>query len=374
VVTLIPFLGFINVYAPAFSFVADHCQYLACIGPIALAAAALEKGPGRVAWGKPALQPALCAALLLTLGTLTWRQCAIYADSEALWRATLAQNPDSWLAHINLGKTLLDDGDADGAIAHFQKAIALDPGRAKAHDNLGLALDRKGKADQAIAEYRKALAIEPDMAKAHDALGMALLRKGEMDEAIIHLQKAVDIQPRMVGAQCGLGIAFAKKGQLPEALVHFQKAVEINPNDAEARSNFGMALAQSGKARQAIAQFQTILETNPDNMEACNNLAWLLATASDSSLRDGAKALALARHASELGGSDYPVTLRTLASADAETGDFGEAISTARRALELALQQKNEVLAGKLRMEIKLYEAGAPARTGLAPRSLERMP
>jgi protein O-mannosyl-transferase len=373
VVTLSPFLGFNKVYASAFSFVADHNQYLACIGLIALAAAALETGLGRVAWGKSLLRPALCAAILLTLGALTWWQCRMYADNESLWHETLARNPGSWLAQINLGKTLLDQGDADAAIVHFQKAIAIDPGLPKAHDNLGLALASKGEADAAIEEYQKALAINPDMAKANDVLGVALLRRGDVDQAIVHLQKAVAIEPRIAGAQSALGIAFAKKGQPTEAISHFQKAVEINPDDTEARSNLAMALAQSGSVKQAIAEFQRILATNPDQIEVCNSLAWLLATASDSSMRNGARALALARHVSELGGGGNPVTLHTLAAACAETGNFGEAISTARRALDLAVQQKNDLLAGKLRTEITLYEAGAPARTGITPRSPERL-
>ena len=61
--------------------------------------------------------------------------------------------------------------------------------------------------------------------------------------------------------------------------------------------------------------------------------------------------------------------LHTLASAYAENGSFREAVSTARHALDLAVRQKNEVLAGKLRGELKLYETGSPVRTGAAPRT-----
>ena len=39
---LFPVLGFFNVYPFKFSFVADHFQYLACIGPIALLTAGTE--------------------------------------------------------------------------------------------------------------------------------------------------------------------------------------------------------------------------------------------------------------------------------------------------------------------------------------------
>jgi hypothetical protein len=63
-VTLFPALGFIDVYPFRYSFVADHFQYLACIGPLALAGAGIERGLGRIP-GQGALARAIvCAALL----------------------------------------------------------------------------------------------------------------------------------------------------------------------------------------------------------------------------------------------------------------------------------------------------------------------
>ena len=44
-ITLFPALGFFNVYPFRYSFVADHFQYLACIGPIAAAAALSYREP-----------------------------------------------------------------------------------------------------------------------------------------------------------------------------------------------------------------------------------------------------------------------------------------------------------------------------------------
>ncbi len=360
VATLSPLLGFFMLYTFLYSFVADHYQYLACLGPITLAAAGMELGLGRVAGRKPFLQPALCGALLITLGTLTWRQCGMYADAETLWRATLERNPASWLAQSQLGTILLGAGEVDEALPHFQKALAIDASQAGAHHNLATALAQKGKLDEAIAEYRKALAIEPNFDKAHVNLGAALMQKGELDEAIAHFQKALAISPRVAGARGSLAIALANKGRLTEAIAQFQKILETDPDNVEVRKNLGLAFEQNGAAAQAIAQFRRVLETNPDNVEACDHLAWLLATASNSSLRKGATAVALAQHAGDLAGRDNPVILRTLAAAYAETGNYQEAAATARRALEIAVKQKNDPLAGKLQTDIKLYEAGAP--------------
>ncbi len=91
VVMLLPVLGFVNIYFMRYSLVADHWQYFAIIGPIVLAAAWIKK-------------PVVAALLVLVLSILTWRQCRIYANEEALWRATLRLNPQCWLAHGNLGE------------------------------------------------------------------------------------------------------------------------------------------------------------------------------------------------------------------------------------------------------------------------------
>jgi Flp pilus assembly protein TadD len=258
VATLSPLLGFIMIYTFQYSFVADHYQYLACIGPIALAAAGMEVALGRAAWGKPFLQPALCAALLIALGTLTWRQCGMYAGVETLWQATLARNPDSGLAHNNLGTILRQKGRVDEAIAHYQEALQIMPGNESVHFNLARAFYQKGKVDQAIAQFQLALQIEPA------------------------------------------------------------------------------------------------------DMEAQNNLAWCLATCPQASLRNGDKAVQLARQANELAGGKNPVILGTLAAAFAEAGRFGDAVQSAQKAIDLARAAGRQDLAGKLNGELQRYEAGLP--------------
>ncbi len=110
-VTLFPALGFVNVYSMRYSFVADHFQYLAGAGLIALAAAVKPAAGG---WeftvsACRAERPACVIGpqlLLLALAGLTWQQTHVYRDLETLWRDTLAKNPGCWLAHNNLGLVL----------------------------------------------------------------------------------------------------------------------------------------------------------------------------------------------------------------------------------------------------------------------------
>jgi len=110
IVTLFPVLGFLNVFPFRYSLVADHFQYLASVGIIALVAAGIvllfERGQRRY-------QPigyALCLTIVASLAILTWRQSAMYADVETLWQTTIERNSKAWMAHNNLGSVLLQKG------------------------------------------------------------------------------------------------------------------------------------------------------------------------------------------------------------------------------------------------------------------------
>jgi hypothetical protein len=90
------------------------------------------------------------------------------------------------------------------------------------------------------------------------------------------------------------------------------------------------------------------------------NLAWLLATCSDASFRNGAKAIQLARQADQLSGAGNALVLRTLAAGYAEAGQFEKAIESGRAATRLAQVQGDNSLAGELEQEMALYELGLP--------------
>lgn len=257
--TLFPVLGFFNVYPFIFSFVADHFQYLASLGMIALFAAGAAlllrraDGPWRVTG------QAACVALVAVLAVLTWRQSRMYSAIDSLYRTTIEQNPNCWLAHINLGKALAGRGQLAPAIAHFRKALQIFPDNVEAHTNLGNSLAGIHETDEAISHYQKALKIKPGYADANYNLGNVLLGRGLLDEAIGHYRKAVEIKPDYIEAYTNLGIALAKRGQMDEAIAQYRKALEIAPDFAEAHLNLGSALADSRRFDEALEQYQKAL-------------------------------------------------------------------------------------------------------------------
>ena len=444
VVSLFPVLGFFNIYFFCYSFVGDHFQYLASIGPLALAGAGISTLSGLLKKRQRFLAPAVPGIFLAALGVLTWQQSRMFADDETLWRTTITRNPEAWMAYENLGTVLFKKGRVDEAVAQFQKLLALQPddpvarndfgiilrqigqepeavtqfqkvlashpNDAVARDNLGLILLQKGQAreatvqfqkalegdprdpmahynlgnlllangqvEEAIVHFQKALAAQPDFGLDRDSLGIALLQKGREREAVAQFQKALIGDPDDATAHYNLGIVFFQNGRVDEAIAHFRKAQETRPGFAEAHNNLGVALLQKGRVDEAIVQFQKALEIRPDFADAEDNLgdaAWVLATAPEASRRDGARALALARQLDRLAGGNNPAILDLLAAADAESGQYPEAVAAAQRALELARAQNKTALVDTLRQHLKLFQAGLPLRnvsqTNAAPDS-----
>jgi len=271
-VALSPFLGLIDQSFWRYSFVEDHLQYLADMGPLALAGAGIVWFSNFVLPGKAWLVSTLGAGLLLVLAILSWQQTWIYESQETLWSHTLAWNSQCWAGYNGLGHILLQKGQVDEAMVDYQRALEINPNYAEVRNNLGTALLQKGQPDEAIVQFRKALAIDPNYVTAHDNLGNALLLKGQMDEATAQFQKALDIDPNYVNAHNSLGNVLLHKGQVDEAIVQFQKALKIDPSFAQADYNLGNALLHKGQVDEAIIQFQKALEINPNLVEVPNNL------------------------------------------------------------------------------------------------------
>jgi protein O-mannosyl-transferase len=221
IVSLLPALGFFNIYPFRYSFVADHFQYLACIGPIALLvglAICLLKGKYR---------SMLSAIVLLILCVLTWKQSSTYTNAETLYRATIKKNPSCWMAYVHLGMLLEKTGRTDEVISYYQKALDINQNSTEAHNNLGNILFQINKTNEAFSQYRKALEINPNYAEAHNNLGILLANTGRTDEAIEHFRKALEINPNEINTLQNLSFAFIQKEQFAEAIPFLEKALAL---------------------------------------------------------------------------------------------------------------------------------------------------
>lgn len=221
---LLPVSGLVDFYYLRYAYVGDHFQYLASLGPIALlccGGAWLLRGAPRGAG------LAIAAVAVSALGYASWQRSAVFADVERLWRATLATEPDAWLAHTNLGNLLAARGGPDDGIEH----------------------------------HRRAVEIYPDAFESNNALGNYFVRRED----------------------------FAAARQ------YFERALQARPEDPLTFNNLGISAGAEGDLRSASGWFEQGLARAPDNRELQRNLSLLLSSAPDPALRDGARALAMAR-------------------------------------------------------------------------------
>jgi tetratricopeptide (TPR) repeat protein/glycosyltransferase involved in cell wall biosynthesis len=183
---------------------------------------------------------------------------------------------DANLAEIELfrGRDLQQQGEFQGAIECYERAIAIDANNAIAYSNLGVIKQQLGELADAIAHYRQALAIDPNLAETLSNLGSALADAGETAEAIAVYDRALSLNPNCAEAWINLGLAREEQGDLTEAISCYQQGIQVNPNCAEAYYNLGIALEEQGKRSEAIANYERAIRINPnpDFLQALNNL------------------------------------------------------------------------------------------------------
>lgn len=103
-----------------------------------------------------------------------------------------------------------------------------EPQTAEEYVNRGIARSKKGDLDGAIADYDKAIALKPDYAYAYNNRGNARGKKGDDDGAIADFTKAISLIPNFGAAYANRGLAELSKGLEAEAEQDFKKAIELS--------------------------------------------------------------------------------------------------------------------------------------------------
>ncbi|MBT3923259.1 MAG: tetratricopeptide repeat protein, partial [Nitrospina sp.] len=202
--SVLPALGFFNIYFMRFSLVSDHFQYLPSIGILLIAVVGVARLTGKSL-------PLFAILLLLGFGYLTSKQISVYKNDFTLWSDTVKKNPTAWMAHYNLANVFIKEQKVEEALVHYREAIGLKPDFPRATYNLANTLLTQNKTQEAIIQYQSTIRIKPDFVDAYNNLGVALLSEGSTEEAIIQFEKALELKPDYADALNNLAIA-ARRG------------------------------------------------------------------------------------------------------------------------------------------------------------------
>jgi tetratricopeptide (TPR) repeat protein len=242
---LSPVLGFFNIYYMRYSYVADHYQYLALPGVVALVVGGAGHlcGRGAVLQQRAFLVGAgiLVVLFVVTSATLSGR----YRDEETLWRATLTRNPGAFLASYNLAHLMQSQGRLDEAVSYYQESLRADPGYAGAHNNLGRIAEQRGQIEAANAHYHAAITADPRHADSHNNLAALYDRQGDVVSAERHFLLALEYAPRSVTILYNLGYLLERTQRTDAALELYRRALEIDPAAEFVRAARARAAAHS---------------------------------------------------------------------------------------------------------------------------------
>jgi tetratricopeptide (TPR) repeat protein len=309
---------------------------IAIAGAAALLVARLER---QRSWTKIA---ATCAVALFLCANAyaTFQRNKVWKTEETLWHDVVLKSPRNGRGLMAYGIQLMNKGDNAGALEYFHRAQELTPQYYVLLINLAVAENATKQSATAEQHFKEALRMASSYPDSYIYYARYLLSHSRADEARPLLHRALELSP--------------------EDLTARELLKETEARDAEAQTKLGDALLRKGKIGEAITHYEAALEIAPDSTSTLNNLAWALSTSPDASQRNGAKALELAEKADQLADGKIPIFVRTLAAAYAENGRFNDAIETAQRASQLALAQRNFVLANKLDKDVDRYRNKFP--------------
>ena len=257
---LFPVMGFANVYPMRFSWVADHFQYHANFAMFALIGAILVRLPIPRQPGQIALGVVLAGGIgLSNLHGLA------FENSEALWRRTIASNPDCWIAYENLGVQInnqaiaaRDEGDEQKARELEQQAMNLfyqalelerDPHllQSTANNHLGWYTRYRNPNDLDRAEelLKEALASWSELGSLHKLMGDVHLGRGRYAEAYASYDRSLTyLQEEKFQAE------FLEKKLLGPV------GSRIAINWSVAALGYGRELLSEGKGAEALELFE----------------------------------------------------------------------------------------------------------------------
>jgi tetratricopeptide (TPR) repeat protein len=279
--TLFPALGFVNVFPMRYAFVADHFQYLASLGLIALVVAGVtccvKLREARVG---------AAVLVLMVFCVLTFRQCRIYKDAYALWVDTIEHNPNSWMARNNLGTLYLVAGGSANEIAaleQFRIVRKMRPHHMESAMNIGIIAERRGDLDVARQYYQAAIdmcrhdpAHRPVCAEPFMHLGVLYTKLGRVDDAVAAYEKAIEWNPRHAPAMTNLGVIYANRKDLDKAIELYTHSLEIDPDSVSTRTNLANALLAQGNLPEAAAQWEEVQRIDPNNANIRNAIGGAL--------------------------------------------------------------------------------------------------
>jgi len=269
---LVPVAGFVQA---GWQSRADRYMYLPLVGIAVMAAWSATELVERWPRTKPLVVVGAASCILFSTA-IAWRQASYWQNEETLYQHALAVTADNWLAHGNLGASLLRIPERRGeSMAHLEESLRIRPDNPEVESNIGLCLVDAGLCDSAIPHFEAALRRRPNNTLARLHLGLCILKDSRFEQAAAHFEKVLQLDAGKLAARLGLAQALANiPGREAEAISQYQTALRANPDSSEAHRGLADVLVRVSRTEEAIVHLEAAQRLRPEP-EVAQHLAAL---------------------------------------------------------------------------------------------------
>jgi len=191
-------------------------------------------------------------------------------------------------------------------------------------------------------------------------IATVLYDSNRREEAIRYFEKGLELD-QTGSVLANLLRAVLQMDDLERKLHYLTYAIDTEPKILNHRRVIARVLVEHRRSAEAIPHLNTLLHVDDKDWESKISLAWALATTRDSKIRDGARAVGIAREAVAETRNQEPAALAALAAAMAEAGQVSEALELAQKAQRMPSRTQSRLVMD-LPLQIQAYRAGKPYR------------
>ena len=212
--------------------------------------------------------------------TKAYQKSEIFDNArKALEHATFF-GPDSAVifdsVSLNIsGDKLYDQGEIQGAIAEFKKALEMDPSNVNVHNSLGVCYGLQGDYNEAIEEFKSAVSLEPEEYMALYNLGLVHMLTAQPDRALELFLKADKINGDAYEVTFQTGKLYLELGQPAKGRPFLERAAALEPKSGVVYRCLGDCYAAENNPQEAISAYRKAVKLNPQDAAAMSALGCL---------------------------------------------------------------------------------------------------
>jgi tetratricopeptide (TPR) repeat protein len=222
---------------------------------------------------------------------------------------------------------------------------------------------QRGDWNDALQGYRNLYERYPDSIPILAGLISVHLSQGGHEESIPLLRHVLKLRPDITWAQQNLANSYWVLGDLEAAELLLNTIRRATPCSEFSLRRLAQIARQRRDYRHELSLYERALASCEPSPRTRSDYALALATRPDSNLRDGERAVEIARAVLAAAAPTDPVYLDTLALALAEVSAFEEAVATEREAIRLLERAEASTKALEpYRRHLALLEKGIPVR------------